>query len=137
MTRKELFEAIKAVAYAQVPEVVSVGLWNRNLEYAGQEVPWATPAVFVEFGPIEWQPLKGGMYRGTGELTLHVVTEYMASDPLAAADLSERLCRAVELCTDHAVHLRSLTSHDHEELVETIEVFAVRFSRSVEQGGTE
>ena len=54
--RKELFNAIKAKLASDVPEVQHIDLWNHNVEFVEQEEGWARPAVFVEFGKIEWSP---------------------------------------------------------------------------------
>lgn len=59
--RKELFNAIKAKLASDVPEVQHIDLWNHNVEFVEQEEGWARPAVFVEFGKIEWSPFKAAV----------------------------------------------------------------------------
>ena len=74
--RKELFNAIKAKLASDVPEVQHIDLWNHNVEFVEQEEGWARPAVFVEFGKIEWSPFQGGSQRGKGLVTIHLVTDW-------------------------------------------------------------
>ena len=58
-----------------------IDLWNQNVEFIDQDDPWDRPAVFVEFGPVYWEPYKGpgnGM-KGRGEILLHIVTDWKGS----------------------------------------------------------
>jgi len=114
-----------------------VDLWNRNVEFIEEDVPWARPAVFVEFRPIKWQVMSGGRdYRATGELVLHVVTDWTGSDAdIAALDLSEQIHAALfNLQGDDfgkLMLIESDTNHDHEEIVENIEVYSFRATRAL------
>ena len=74
MMREELFEAIKT-AMADT-EVKHIDLWNHNVEFLEQEDAWPLPALFVEFGGISWEPVSGLHLRGTGEVRLHLVTNW-------------------------------------------------------------
>ena len=52
-------------------------MWNRNVEFIEQEEGWERPAVFVEFGPIQWKPIVNGVeYRAEPQITLHIVTDW-------------------------------------------------------------
>lgn len=128
--------------------VKHINLWNRNVEFIEQESGWERPAVFIEFGTITWRAVKDGAYVGRGQLRLHVVTDWLGSLPAmpeldsgtsgcddekdAAADVWE-LCVRIESVlrglrgeTFHELRLmESLTNHNHEELVETVEVYEV------------
>ena len=81
--RKELYAVLKA-AMEKIEAVKHVDLWNHNVEFIEQEDSWARPAVFVEFGPIAWQPYVGGGYRGEGSVRLHVVTDWLEGGQEAA-----------------------------------------------------
>lgn len=95
--RKELFNAIKAKLASDVPEVQHIDLWNHNVEFVEQEEGWARPAVFVEFGKIEWSPFQGGSQRGKGLVTIHLVTDWAT---VAMMQLSTFATRCIQPLTD-------------------------------------
>ena len=131
MMREELFEAIKT-AMADT-EVKHIDLWNHNVEFLEQEDAWTLPALFVEFGEITWEPLTGIHLRGTGEVRLHLVTNW--SD--GGYDAAFALCSKVTTKTfglrgrsfDHLRLLRTETNHNHEEILENIDTYSVRYLR--------
>lgn len=131
MMREELFEAIKT-AMADT-EVKHIDLWNHNVEFLEQEDAWPLPALFVEFGEITWEPLTGIHLRGTGEVRLHLVTNW--SD--GGYDAAFALCSKVTTKTfglrgrsfDHFRLLRTETNHNHEEILENIDTYSVRYLR--------
>ena len=93
--RKELYTAIKT-AMEKIEAVKHVDLWNHNVEFIEQEDSWARPAVFVELGPIAWQPYVGGGYRGEGCVRLHVVTDWLEGGQEAAWALIAKIRAAME-----------------------------------------
>lgn len=127
-----------------------IDLWNHNVEFLEQEEAWARPAVFVEFGVITWAPVKGQeCLRGSGAVRLHIVTDWDGESPLtsslpedgtqtgespvtafgvadvvhgALAELSGEKFHGWELMETH-------TNHNHEDIVENIEVYKVRGTR--------
>lgn len=119
----------------QLPEGYSaiikhVDLWNRNVEFIEQEPEWERPAVFVEFEPVKWRTIsEGEEYRTNGRVLLHIVTDWTDSaGGVDDLDLSETLHTALaglfgdtfsgfDLTETH-------TNHDHEELVESIDVYS-------------
>ena len=123
-----------------------VDLWNRNVEFIEDEQPWPRPAVFIEFGEVSWSQYNGASRGFTGEcpVTLHVVTDWKGStavgspqrdEAVAMLDLSETICRAVQgLSGDGFRNMRlrsSIPNHDHEEIVESIERYAVTLDRKM------
>ena len=131
MMRKELFNAIKAKLSADVPEVKHIDLWNHNVEFIEQEDMWERPAVFVEFGKIEWAPFQGGSQRGRGVVTIHLVTDWTEGGHDAAFDLSHRVYKALDGLSGESFNGLSLTetntNHNHEEILESIDTYAVRY----------
>lgn len=113
--RKELFNAIKEKLAIDVPAVKHVALWNHN----------------VEFGKIEWSPLSGGSMRGRGLVSIHLVTDWADGGHDAAFDL----CRQVHAALDGLsgedfngiVLAETDTNHNHEEILESIDSYAVRY----------
>lgn len=49
-------------------------LWNQQLEYLDEEQAFNTPAVFIEFLPINWRQQSLGARDASVSLNLHVVT---------------------------------------------------------------
>jgi hypothetical protein len=125
-----------------------VDLWNRNVEFMSEEEAWPMPAVFIEFMPITWHELKGGEeYRCEGQLRLHIVTQWNGSASSASAlqdkalevlDLSEKIQTALHWLNGDewgALELiESDTKHDHEDVMENIEVYSYRGERQVRNG---
>lgn len=146
MIRKELYkticERLKSIGDG---EIKHIDLWNRNVEFIEQETNWERPAVFIEFDPITWEQTAGGrVQRGLGYVKLHIVTDWKGSmadgspyqeEAMTVFDFSEKIQRAIEGLKGenfHALHLASThTNHNHEEIVETIETYALRCVRSL------
>ena len=132
MMREELFEAIKT-AMADT-EVKHIDLWNHNVEFLEQEDAWPLPALFVEFGEITWEPLTGIHLRGTGEVRLHLVTNWSDGGYDAAFALCSKVttktCGLSGRSFDHLRLLRTSTNHNHEEILENIDTYSVRYLRN-------
>ncbi|WP_299341633.1 hypothetical protein [uncultured Prevotella sp.] len=129
--RKELFNAIKTKLANDVPEVKHIDLWNHNVEFIEQEDGWERPAVFVEFATIEWAPFQGGVQRGKGIVSIHIVTDWTEGEYDAAFDISRKIHSALDgLCGENfnGMALASTnTNHNHEEILESIDNYAVRY----------
>ena len=128
-----------------------VDLWNNNVEYIEQESNWPRPAVFIEFRPIIWQRMTtrgANDYQSRAEVRLHIVTDWKGSasseqseeyrlEAIEELDLSEQIHTALlGLTGEHFGDLEiqaTLTNHNHEELVENVEVYNVTFVRSIEK----
>ena len=123
--RKELYNMLcKELKEVGGGLIKHIDLWNHNVEFIEQEENWERPAVFVEFCPIRWNAIVDGVeYRAEPEVKLHIVTDWpeliherlscMDGDTFMAFDLVE-----------------SQTNHNHEEIVENIEVYScVAFKR--------
>ncbi len=142
--RQEIFEkvshALNEIGRSGERVIKHVALWNHNVEFIEQEEGWDRPAVFLEFGPIEWKAVKDGAYRGRGLLRLHVVTDWVPAGPDCGADGAAwcetgvwDLCDAIDRAlygmrgeTFHELRLvESQTNHNHEEIIETVETYEV------------
>lgn len=142
---KELFNAI-AAALKEVDDgiIQHIDMWNQNVEFIEEDEAWSRPAVFIEFGEIVWDPYKGpvnGM-TGKGEVFLHIVTDWKGSAAegspcqkitMADFDLPNRICeklRGLSGITFRNLMLsRTLTNHNHQELLENIDVYKVTYER--------
>ncbi len=114
-----------------------VDLWNHNVEFLDEEQPWARPAVFVEFTPIVWDVIKPGReYRSKPVVNLHIVTDWagdasagseLQDDALEVLDYSGVIHKALQGLEGEHFNRFDLaethTNHNHEEIVESIEIY--------------
>ena len=134
--RKELYEKLcKALRGVGDGMIRHIDMWNRNVEFIEQETAWERPAVFIEFEPIVWSAqVTGVRYVSEARLRLHIITDWFhACTPGERTglgidlDLPERIHEAIAgLSGDSFTDLRlaeSITNHNHEEIVESIEVY--------------
>lgn len=111
-------------------------LWNNNVNFIEQETPFETPAVFVEFAPIQWNQM--GLNKQNADLTirLHCVTRWFANtakynpkqdDALGYLDIPELVNAALySLAPDggnRLMRIRSIVNHNHEQYVDTVEEY--------------
>lgn len=145
-----LTEAIRSVGIGMDPERPEAGiirhidLWNQNVAFIDEDEPWDRPAVFIEFGPIIWDPYKGhanGMV-GKGELRLHIVTDWKGSaadgspareETLEDFHLPNIILKKVRDIRGRTfrniIPLRTETNHNHQEILENIDVYQVTYER--------
>lgn len=126
-------------ATGEEPErlIKHVDLWNHNVEFLDEEQPWERPAVFVEFTPIVWETIKPGReYRSKPIVNLHIVTDW-AGDSSAGSELEDESLKVLDYSgiIHKALHglegehfsrfdlVETHTNHNHEELLESIEVY--------------
>lgn len=137
--RLSLFNDTKRVINLKVPEVQHVDLYNENVEYVDEESPWERPAVFIEFGDIEWRPLTGSKLsqRGEGDVRLHIVTDWAEGGFEAAYHLTNKVLNVLvgtgantEAYTVYCPHT-TMTCRSHGELMENIEVMRVKYLRDI------
>lgn len=134
------------VLYKDAPSVINhVDLWNNNVEFIEQDEVWERPAVFIEFGKIEWKKNKEQCERYCDStLILHVVTEWKGSassnsvvreESLEAFDLLDDIHKLLEGLSGgdpiadgfkNMTLMESGTNHNHEELIENIEVYGYK-----------
>lgn len=142
--RKELYKVL-CEKLRSIGEIKHIDLWNRNVEFIEQETAWDRPAVFIEICPITWEQITGGKtQRGNGLVKLHIVTDWQGStadgspyqeESLAVFDYSQKVQRVIDGLTGeyfHSLHLaETYTNHDHEEIVESVEVYKLRCVRTI------
>ena len=115
-------------------------IWNNNLQYIEQNEAFYTPAVFVEFLPIEWKHQGNNVREAKVDIALHVITQRNAptshelpyeSEALRFFDLLTEInvClhghfkRGDDFAHDALTATQSITDHDFEELLHSVEVF--------------
>ena len=149
--RKELYQdliaALKLIKDENdQPKIKHIDLWNQNVAFISEDESWPMPAVFIEFGQIDWKPLNGPQksWTGTGTVMLHIVTEWQgsAADGSSEMDgnlecwsLAEEIQQKVEGgCGNSYRNIslqQTLTNHNHEDIVENIEIYKVNLQRTI------
>lgn len=124
------------------PVVKHIDLWNRNIEFIEQEAVWERPAVFIEFEPISWRSIVPGTeYRAEARVRLHIVTDWVSSESdkvngsISMLDLPGHIHDVLtglegKTFTDFTLE-ESHTNHNHEDIVENIEVYSFVVIKSV------
>lgn len=132
--RKEVFDKITTALSELGDGVIKhIDLWNRNVEFIEQETAWFRPAVFIEFEPVQWNAIVPAVeYRAEARVRLHIVTDWCTmsgnnSGCEGMFDLPEIIHEALAgLEGDNFKDFKlceSITNHNHEEIVESIEVY--------------
>lgn len=133
-----------AAALEKVEGVRHVDLWNRNVEFLEEDTAFDMPAVFVEFGQIEWRENSGSVisHTGDGTVNLHIVSEWNGSAEVGGEDM-ERMLSVFDLAVEiqkavsgitgsHWSRFRlrsSVTNHDHEDVIDNVEVYGFSLER--------
>lgn len=124
------------------PVIRHIDLWNRNVEFIDQEIPWERPAVFVEFSPVRWNAIVPGVeYRAEPEIILHIVTDWAETasevswESIDMLDLADRIHDVIAGLSGRTFRemslLESQTNHNHEDIVENIEIYGYVAFKSV------
>lgn len=126
------------------PVIKHIDLWNRNVEFIEQETAWERPAVFIEFSPVRWNAIVPGIeYRAEPQIILHVVTDWAeataddSSEAIDMLDLPDHIHDALGGLQGKSFMDLSLsesqTNHNHEDIVENIEVYNYTAFKSIGQ----
>ena len=127
--RQEVYEKIREkLLEIGENEIAHIDMWNRNVEFIEQETAWERPAVFIEFEPVQWISIVAGIqYRAEAKVRLHIVTDWNNEDT-NVFELPEKIHQALvglegDSFTDFTLS-ESHTNHNHEDIVESIEVYS-------------
>lgn len=129
--REELYEKLREHLLQHATGIEHVDLWNHNVEFIEQETGWKRPAVFIEFHPVSWRltskPQGGTVeYRGKAMVSLHIVTDWSEASASVFRQceyLHRRLHGLSGDCFRRFDLVESITNHNHEELVESVETY--------------
>ncbi|MBR4801414.1 MAG: hypothetical protein IK041_01235 [Bacteroidales bacterium] len=149
--RKELYEDLIAALKLikdnnNQPKIKHIDLWNQNVAFITEDESWPMPAVFIEFGQIDWKPLKGASpaWTGEGTILLHIVTQWHGSaadgspemdSNLECWSLADEIQQKIEGGSGSSFRnislLQTQTNHNHEDIVENIEIYSVKLQRTL------
>lgn len=130
MTRKEIYKDIRRIALGEgaegEPMFSSVAWWNKNIEFLEEDTPFEFPALFIEFGTVDYAPQKGGCEPGQCDVLLHVVVDEHSHDLGDCLDRCEQLIGILRPQLWYMRRLQSMSNHDHGEVIECLEVVRAR-----------
>lgn len=130
--RAKLYQSI-ANRLRALPHVKHTALWSETLlAYPQEEIPYNTPAVFIEFEPIRWKHHTQGIREAEVVINLHVVTrttipggevDFLALPNRINAALHGLTIRDDGGVADALTSTLSTTDHNFDELMHTIETY--------------
>lgn len=111
-------------------------LWNQQVEFIEQETPFQTPAVFVEFMPLQWRTLGNRVQDADLTIRLHIVTEWhgLTADYSPEEDFELRYLDIVDSVvaamhgfvapnTNTWMRIQTIPNHNHERYVDSVEEY--------------
>jgi len=134
--RKAIYLAIIEAINAAKIGVLHISLWNENTVALEEQNGFATPAVFVEFAPIQWEQRAQRVKAARARINLHIVTETLA-DPSDGSKFQAQALETFDTIDDIVatvqglsgegfnkfLHVESVPDHNHEQLQHDIEGF--------------
>lgn len=118
---EDIHRVIRAAGEMTLGVNCPVEVWNANIDFLEEETPFELPAVFVEFGEVQYEPVKGGDY-GTCEVILHVAIDSSEHGLSYCLELCDDIVGLLSRCDWYRGRLRSLTNHNHGEIIDCVEV---------------
>jgi hypothetical protein len=116
-------------------------LWNQNVEFIEKETPFATPALFFEFDPIQWRTMGQQLQDADLTIRLHIVTKwYGQTKENTPAEIRQSMLDYLNIpalvvkalqgyCTPFTnglMRTQSIVNHDHVRYVDSIEEYVCR-----------
>lgn len=69
----KIFIAIAKRIREQVPDIKHIDLFNQQYNMPGEELPFNTPAVFIEYLNTNWMDGSAGIQTGNSAIRVHIV----------------------------------------------------------------
>lgn len=109
--------------------VTHIQLWNQDIQFLNEGQPFPTPAVFIEFMPVQWQTNKEGViYTNDAQISIHCVTHVTQEDlRFRIASLLRKAVTSIKGQNfSRLIPFQDDTNHNHAELIEDIYTFRLR-----------
>lgn len=123
---QEIAEKGETLTYA----IKHIGLWNRQVEFIEEETPFLMPAIFIEFGKIDWRSQTGGLQDANLTIGLHVLTNAVPEGydgEIFHLDLLDKINYCLHGFNSGSMgtltRVTSIPCHDHEEILDNTEIF--------------
>ena len=131
MYRQQILDAIRDSVTAI--GITHVQLWNEDIQFLTEGQPFPTPAIFIEFLPVQWQTNKESIiYANDAQIRLHCIT-HITEHPMRF-QLATPLRKAIRTLQgdnfDRLLPFEDNTCHNHSELIEDTYSFTLRLCLS-------
>lgn len=126
-------DCLTAIKHEEKPLIKHIDYYNNQTAQPMEEQPFNLPAVFVEFAPIDYEPLTNGASQSVCEFALHVVTDARKFTIKKAMEINTNLCCLIySALMNHKntnissiIRVQSTTDTNFDEWIENIETFRV------------
>jgi hypothetical protein len=135
--RKAIYLALSERLKASGLGILRISLWNNDLERITANTAFRTPAVFIEFEPIEWRQRSLGARDADVRVHLHIITRTSATpekggkyqtQALAHLDLADRINAVVQGFSGDGFNTFTLVGtipdHEHDQLIHEDLIYA-------------
>lgn len=112
-------------------------LWNQQVSFLEKETPFEYPAIFIEFGDIDWQTGNNKTQRGDTIITIHIVTRWFNQtakyspsqvEALQYLNLPNLILKKLQSSNisqycNNFNRIKSVINHNHESIVDSTEQY--------------
>lgn len=142
---KNLYTNIKAFINQYLPDIQHVNIWNEQIANLQDEVQFLRPAIFIEFGTVEWTKVNQRSKTGIVPIILHVVTDCydVDADDQDMMDSLELLNEVEEIFDGSAIEgctpftgTTSQTDHNHGNLIENVLSYSTEYIKCIRSNRT-
>lgn len=86
-----LFNELKAVISAKLPEIKHVARWNNQLKHEKEEIPFNYPAIFIEFNDYVYRELSGGQDEFDMTVRIRLAFETYKQDDIEVFTMNKKI----------------------------------------------
>ncbi|MFI3322445.1 MAG: hypothetical protein R3Y50_07975 [Rikenellaceae bacterium] len=130
MMSDKTLESIEKEGVSPNYAIKHFALWNRQIEFIGEESIFDMPAIFFEFGKATWRHQSRGLQETDFTIILHVLTQAVPEGydgDLFHLDLLDCINKCLHgYSTDYTTSISRIASipcHDHMEILDSTEIF--------------
>jgi len=95
MSKRVVYEEVKARLLDKLPTVKTIRLWNNQITNENVENPFLYPAVFIEFPTLDYINNGSGLQQISGVLRLHIVQEEYKTENIENLDFIDLVAGAL------------------------------------------
>ena len=137
---KELLLNIENLFKQHLNSIIHIDYWNEQLANIEDEAPFLRPALFVEFGIVQWYRQEKTKKTGTVPVVFHLVTDNydIYADRNDTLDSLDLLGAAENLLDNNVIpgstpflHQGSETDHNHGNLIHHMLTYQFDYTKCI------